>query len=1562
MDKKLIVIIAVVSAFITICLSCINDPVDRENEETSANLSFDFSWPGDSSSPDAVEELHITITSNELSDTINGRFNFGESKGSFDKDIPTNIPITVTISAFSVEGELLYEGKTSISQTQTQTSVSFQFELVDPLGPASLKIPSQAEEYVSLEWEDRSSSEEGYIIFRSVAGKNQFTAIDTVASNGEEFVDTSGLQNAQIYQYRVFAFNAAGLSETYEEGEVHFGNWAPAFSPTAPLSSYQLRGNGDTLSFAVIADDPDSEQVQITFQVDTTVFPRYETITFDKDTFSWVSVPGDAGEYVITFTASDGTNEVTKEVALTISGVNLSPVVTIAGHENNQKVAVTEGKSLELQLQVSDPNEGQSASFTDIENAPWEDTLNGTGSFDLETGQFIFSPAFSAVSGQQSRMLDTVTITATDDHSSPARASVSFVIEIVDSNSAPVWVQTTAELSAVEKQRVTFNYAELFDADPEGDNVSFSANVGAVDEENGIWGYTPTFDDAGEMTVEITATDDHEPSESSVLTLSITVADSNRAPQFTAEKPQETYAVDGDGDVLTIITEAADEDDDDVALWYEVDTESFPRADEISFADNQLQWTSQLGDKGTFTVLFFASDGKDTTTREVMVSIAGANIRPEISIEGYTGNTISIKEGKTLSLQLIAEDRNSDQDVRFTGIENAPWEDPSNGSGSFDTSAGVLTFTPAFGVSDGIQDVTFDSVLVRAVDNHEEPLADTICFHIEVLDSNSAPRWSVESESVAGLEGEVITFALSDVLEGDAEGDEISLTSSKGSINQSTHEWSWEPGFNDSGVKEVVITAADNHVPSAESQLMLIVTVSNANRAPTSSDGSFTMDEDGVLDISLDADDADEDTLQYTIETDVRNGTLTAGATPGTYTYEPDRDFWGSDSFSFYVSDANASSDEAWVRIQVEGINDAPVAEDDSYTTSEGAQYTCSVLDNDSDVDGDDLTIEFVSAADHGSVDKSQDGKSIIYTPQAHYSGNDAFTYIVSDGNGETDQARVEITIDPVNDPPEFVMGDGVFEINEGDQFLDSIWATDIDGTTPAVSVVSISSDADDWLSVNPTLNKAIISATPTHDVSSGEPVIVTIKFSAYDGTNSVIDSVKIRVLNVNVLPQVRFEGIRNDDVFAVGKDVEINAAATDPDGQITCVKFFKNGQLLGIDSAAPYTSSIPAIAHNVYVLRARAYDNYGDSTSREIEIKTGRWIEHEIREAGDIIDYVVDNENNHLVLTIKDSVSRVYEVSETGQLLSAAPYADVQEYGKFDKLAVNPSTGMLYAAATKRGSFPGGTFEELSVYAYEDNTWSLVGDTFGENGISGSTHLPEVNIAFTPDGIPVIHYLYKATSDRYGGKRYLRILDNNVWAKMEPPLNDGRFVEVHNFKERLFTVVEKFDDGLYNYMYEYLSGEWQSIGLFNDQHDVDLGNLIVDHSDNLWVSFSRYSVSSHMGSLVKRFDGNEWQSIVVDTNDYTYLMPTMMMYDTTPLISLVHRNRYNQLELLIQSYKEGVLETFPINNDGLSYQYDWIAVIPGTTHGNAPSFLVRSDNYNSENLEADLYIFEEAY
>ena len=115
-------------------------------------------------------------------------------------------------------------------------------------------------------------------------------------------------------------------------------------------------------------------------------------------------------------------------------------------------------------------------------------------------------------------------------------------------------------------------------------------------------------------------------------------------------------------------------------------------------------------------------------------------------------------------------------------------------------------------------------------------------------------------------------------------------------------------------------------------------------------------------------------------------------------------------------SNDTLTSAVATSRIDVVAVNDAPTARDDTVSTNEDTAVTFNPRANDTDPDGDPLTIT-AATADNGTVTRNANG-TLTYRPNADFNGRDVIRYTISDGKGGTSSAFVDVTVQPVNDAP----------------------------------------------------------------------------------------------------------------------------------------------------------------------------------------------------------------------------------------------------------------------------------------------------------------------------------------------------------------------------------------------------------------------------------------------------------------------------------------------------------------------------------------------------------------
>ena len=253
-------------------------------------------------------------------------------------------------------------------------------------------------------------------------------------------------------------------------------------------------------------------------------------------------------------------------------------------------------------------------------------------------------------------------------------------------------------------------------------------------------------------------------------------------------------------------------------------------------------------------------------------------------------------------------------------------------------------------------------------------------------------------------------------------------------------------------------------------------------------DDTATTDEDVPVVVSVL--DNDQGLLQVIFVGPSATGTPTIEPGATSIRYLPKPDLHGVDVFEYSAQDGSGRASTARVRLTILPVNDPPTARNDFLVVEEDQSAVVNVLANDDDPDGDTLSVVSVTQPFRGTTELLSGGE-VRYTPPANFSGGLSFRYTVSDGQGETREARVTVSVQAVNDPP--IAVDDTVTVREDQAVFVPVLANDSDPDFDPLTIVFVGASA----SGTPQISDGSILYTPDPDVFGAD----AFTYSISDGT-----------------------------------------------------------------------------------------------------------------------------------------------------------------------------------------------------------------------------------------------------------------------------------------------------------------------------------------------------------------------------------------------------------------------------------------------------------------------------
>jgi len=245
------------------------------------------------------------------------------------------------------------------------------------------------------------------------------------------------------------------------------------------------------------------------------------------------------------------------------------------------------------------------------------------------------------------------------------------------------------------------------------------------------------------------------------------------------------------------------------------------------------------------------------------------------------------------------------------------------------------------------------------------------------------------------------------------DGDTLTITAvtqgTKGAVSINAGATvTYTPNANANGNDSFTYTISDGHGGTATATVTVSITPQNDPPVATPDAAATNEDTAVVINVLNNYSDVDGNPLSVSAVTQGAHGAVTSNGTGVTYT--PAANWNGADAFTYTVSDGQGGTATAAVSVAVAAVNDPPVAAPDSGSTRENVSIVLSVLANDTDIDGNPLTVTATGTPPHGITSILPDN-TVRYTPQPNFTGTETFSYTMSDGQGGTSTAQVTVLV-----------------------------------------------------------------------------------------------------------------------------------------------------------------------------------------------------------------------------------------------------------------------------------------------------------------------------------------------------------------------------------------------------------------------------------------------------------------------------------------------------------------------------------------------------------------------
>ncbi|WP_036181731.1 VCBS domain-containing protein [Marinomonas sp. MED121] len=893
-----------------------------------------------------------------------------------------------------------------------------------------------------------------------------------------------------------------------------------------------------SITGTISASDVDlADDASLVFSTESTVegltLNADGSYSFDASSYDSLEA-GETQVITIPVTVTDDQNATdTTTLTITVTGTNDAPVAEAATG------AVAEDASITGTISASDVDLADDASLVFSTESTVEGlTLNADGSYSFDAS------SYDSLEAGETQVI-TIPVTVTDDQN--ATDTTTLTITVTGTNDAPVAEAATGAVAEDASITGTISASDVDLADDASLVFSTESTVeGLTLNADGSYSFDASSYDsleAGEtqvITIPVTVTDDQNATDTTTLT--ITVTGTNDAPVAEAA----TGAVAEDASITGTISASDVDLADDASLVFSTEStvEGLTLNADGSYSFDASSYDSlEAGETQVITIPVTVTDDQNATdTTTLTITVTGTNDAPVA--EAATG---AVAEDASITGTISASDVDLADDASLVFSTESTVEGltlNADGSYSFDASS-----------YDSLEAGETQVITIPVTVTDDQNATDTTTLTITVTGTNDAPVAEAATGAVAEDASITGTISASDV---DLADDASLVFSTESTVEGLTlnadGSYSFDASSYDSleaGETQVItipVTVTDDQ--NATDTTTLTITVTGTNDAPVAEAATGAVAEDASITGTISASDvdlADDASLVFSTESTVEGLTLNAD---GSYSFDAS----SYDSLEagetqvitipVTVTDDQNATDTTTLTITVTGTNDAPVAVADVGSVTLGSAITLDVLSNDTDVEGDSLTITAASVSAEQGVVEIVDNE-LVFTPADGFTGTASITYTVSDGNGGFDTAEVSVGVNSVT--------------------VDAITSDDVINATESGETIAVTGSATGG------------------DIAAGDTVTLVINEITYTTTVGADGSWSVDVSGSDLAADTAFNAVVESS-DAAGNTVESTGSSThtvdtSAEGRID-VDWITSDSIINSDESA--TGALVAITGHV--------------------------------------------------------------------------------------------------------------------------------------------------------------------------------------------------------------------------------------------------------------------------------------------------------------------------------------------------------------------------------------------